>query len=247
MCRIALADIESKLRPKRDQSGVLKAITWPWKWKDIGPVLEDIEKQKTLMLLAMQGDTTRTTLEIENKVNDIHCHVQDTKHDKILSWLTKTDPISNHTAACEKHQDGTGQWFLLSHEYSQWLRPKRSLWLHGIPGAGKTILCSTIIENVKSRYSRDHVCLYFYFDFSNPLKREVINMLYSFLAQLSSSKIHPEVKQLYERCNNGTQEATVSQLIETILSIASQGERMFIIIDALDESSDWDGLLNVVN
>ena len=246
MCRIALTDIESKLRPKRDQSGVLKAITWPWKWKDIGPVLEDIEKQKTLMLLAMQGDTTRTTLEIENKVNDIHCHVQDTKHDKILSWLTKTDPISNHTAACEKHQDGTGQWFLSSHEYSQWLRPKRSLWLHGIPGAGKTILCSTIIENVKSRCSRDQVCLYFYFDFSNPLKREFINMLYSFLAQLSSSKIHPEVKQLYERCNNGTREATVSQLIETILSIASQGERMFIIIDALDESSDWKGLLNVV-
>src|SRR5436190_15076680 len=35
VCRAALTDIESKLRPKRDQSGVLKAITWPWKWKDI--------------------------------------------------------------------------------------------------------------------------------------------------------------------------------------------------------------------
>src|SRR5436190_7149179 len=161
ICRAALADIESKLRPKRDQSGVLKAITWPWKWKDIGPVLENIEKQKTLMLLAMQGDTTRTTLEIENTVKDIHCHIQDTKHEKILDWLRKTDPITNHTAACEKHQDGTGQWFVMSHEFSQWLRPKRSLWLHGIPGAGKTILCSTIIENVKTRCSRDDACVYF--------------------------------------------------------------------------------------
>ena len=107
-CRTALTDIESKLRPKRDHTGVLKAITWPWKWKDIGPVLEDIEKQKTLMLLAMQGDTTRTTLSIENKVEDIHCHIQDTKHEKILTWLTKTDPISNHTAACQKCQIGTG-------------------------------------------------------------------------------------------------------------------------------------------
>jgi hypothetical protein len=47
MCRGALADIESKLRPKQDQSGVLKAIIWPWKWRDIAPALEDIEKQKT--------------------------------------------------------------------------------------------------------------------------------------------------------------------------------------------------------
>src|SRR5271169_1937868 len=246
MCRIALADIEAKLRPKRDHSGVLKAITWPWKWKDIGPVLEDIEKQKTLMLLAMQGDTTRTTLEIESTVKDIHCHIKDAKHKEILSWLTKTDPISNHTAACEKHQDGTGQWFISSHEYSQWLRPKRSLWFHGIPGAGKTILCSTIIENVKSRCSRDDVCLYFYFDFNDPLKQNVVNMLYSFLAQLSSSSIPAEVKQLYERCNNGTREATVTQLTETILSIASHEKRMFIVIDALDESSDWTALLKVI-
>ena len=71
-------------------------------------------------------------------------------------------------------------------------------------------------------------------------------MLYSFLAQLSSSTIPAEVRQLYERCNNGAQEATVTQLIETLLSIADNGKRMFIIMDALDESSDWKGLLEVI-
>ena len=245
-CRTALADIESRLRLKRDHNDVLKAITWPWKWKDIAPVLEDIEKQKTLVLLAMQGDTTRATLTIENTVKDIHCHVRDAKHEKILTWLTKTDPISNHTAACEKRQAGTGEWFISSREFSYWLLPKRSLWLHGIPGAGKTVLCSTIIENVKSRCSADVACLYFYFDFNNPLKQAVVNMLYSFLAQLSSSAIPSEVRQLYDRCGNGTQEATVTQLIETVLSIADHGKRIFMIIDALDESSDWKALLKVI-
>jgi hypothetical protein len=245
ICRAALADIESKLHSKRDYNGVLKAITWPWKWKDIGPVLENIEKQKTLMLLAMQGDTTRTTLAIENTVKDIQYHIQDAKHEKILAWLNKTDPISNHTAACGKRQIGTGEWFISSHEFSYWLQPKRSLWLHGIPGAGKTILCSTIIENVKTRCSSDTACLYFYFDFSNPQKQIVINMLYSLLTQLSSTAIPAEVRQLYERCNNGTQDATVTQLTETLLSIADR-KRMFIIIDALDESSDRKGLLQVI-
>ena len=246
MCRTALADIESKLRLKRDHTGILKAIAWPWQWKDIGPVLEDIDKQMTLMILAIQGDTTRSTLTIENTVKDIHSHVQDNKHEKILTWLTRADPISNHRAAREKCQAGTGEWFLSSREFSNWFLPKRSLWLYGIPGAGKTVLCSTIIENVRSRCPSDVACLYYYFDFNNPLKGEVVNMLYSFLVQLSSSTVHTEVRRIYERCNNGVQDATTSQLIETLLSIANRGKRMFIIIDALDESSNWKALLEVI-
>lgn len=243
-CQAALASIETKLQsPKRDYTGAFKAVTWPWISNRIEPVLEVIEKQKTLMLLAMQGDTTRSTLFIQDT---IHSHVQYTKYKDILKWLNKADPITNHTAACEKRLAKTGEWFIESHEYSYWLLPKRSLWIYGIPGAGKTVLCSTIIENIKSRCFSHDACLYFYFDFNNSLKQVVINMLYSFLFQLSSSAIPAEVLQLYERCNNGTQEATVMQLIETLLSIADHGKRMYIIIDALDESSDWKGLLKVI-
>src|SRR5271169_3087055 len=195
VCKAMLNDMESKLRLKRDYNDVLKAITWPWKWKDIGQALKTIEKQKTLMMLAIQGDTTRATLAIENDVKDIYHHVRDKNYKEIRQWLTKTDPISNHTAACAKHEPGTGDWFISSHEFSYWLLPGRSLWLHGIPGAGKTILCSTIIENVKSRCSPEIPCLYFYFDFSNPQKQKVTNMLYSLIAQLSTSRVPIEVIQ----------------------------------------------------
>jgi len=76
----------------------------------------------------------------------------------------------------------------------------------------------------------------------------VVNMLYSFLAQLSSSTIPIEVRQLYERCNNtpGARDATIRELIETVLLIADHEKQMFIIIDALDESSDWKALLEVI-
>jgi len=247
-CHMAIAEIELKLRhSKRDYTGALKAITWPWKWKDIGPILEDIEKQKTLMLLAIQGDTTRTILTIENKVNDINSHFHTQEDIDIVSWLSKADPSTNHNAACEKRQEGTGAWFLSSVEFSSWALPKRSLWLHGIPGAGKTVLCSTIIENVKARFAPDAACLYFYFDFNDSQKQDAINMLYSFLAQLSSSEIPNDVKQLYKRCNlKSKREPTVSELLETVLSIADNGRRMFIIIDALDESSNWKALFGVI-
>jgi hypothetical protein len=250
LCTSLLKDMESKMQMKRDYHGVLKAITWPFKWKDIGEALDVVEKQKTLMMLALQGDTTRATLAIEHKVNDIQIRVKDQNHRDILKWLTKVDPFSNHAAARAKHEPGTGEWFVSSHEYSSWMLPGRALWLHGIPGAGKTVLCSTIIENIKSRCSPEIPCLYFYFDFSNLGKQNVINMLYSFLAQLSATKVLSEVRHLYELCAHGTREAIVPQLIETLLSVALQISRkehpIYIVIDALDECSDRKSLLEAL-
>jgi len=247
VCTTALTDMEGKIRPtKRDHTGVLKPITWLWKSNEIAQILQNIEEQKTFMMLAMQGETTRTVLGIENTMNSVHSLLQDSNHQEILRWLTKVDPISNHKAACDKHEPGTGEWLISSHEFSYWLLPGRSLWLHGIPGAGKTILCSTIIEAVTSRCPPDVPCVYFYFDFSNPQKQAVINMLYCLLGQLSFSAVPPEVKQLYQRCNKGTQEATIAQLTDTLLEIADNGKGMYIIVDALDESSDWKALLKVV-
>ena len=250
LCTSLLNDMESKMQPKRDYNGILKAITWPWKWKDIGEALDVIEKQKTLMTLAMQGDTTRATLAIKQTVDDIQLHVKDQSRRDILKWLTKVDPFTNHTAAHAKHEPGTGEWFVLSREYSSWMLPGRSLWLHGIPGAGKTVLCSTIIESIKSRCSPRTSCLYFYFDFSDLQKQKVVNMLYSFLAQLSIAGVLPEVRSLFDVCGHGTREAIVIQLTETLLSVArqisSQTNPIYIMIDALDECSDRKILLNVI-
>src|SRR5271163_3928808 len=56
-CTALLENMKAKMRPrKRDYNDVLIAIAWPWKWNDIAQTLETIERQKTLILLAMQGD-----------------------------------------------------------------------------------------------------------------------------------------------------------------------------------------------
>ena len=245
-CTSLLKDMESKMQMKRDYHGILKAITWPFKWKDIGEALDVIEKQKTLMMLAMQGDSTRATLEIEHTVKDIQIHVKDQTYREILKWLTKVDPVSNHTTARAKHEPGTGEWFISSHEYSSWMLRGRSLWLHGIPGAGKTVLCSTIIENIKSRCPPRIPCVYFYFDFSDPQKQKAVNMLFSILAQLSLAGVPSEARQLYEVCCQGTRDATVTQLTEALLSVARQMNPIYIVIDALDECSDRKTLFEVL-
>jgi hypothetical protein len=107
-------------------------------------------------------------------------------------------------------------------------------------------LCSTIIEAVASRRPKDVPCLYFYFDFSDPQKQTLINMLYTLLAQLSSSTVPPEVVQLYERCSKGTQAPSIAQLTDVLVEIADRCSGTFIILDALDEAADWEPLRKVL-
>lgn len=58
-----------------------------------------------------------------------------------MDWYSAVDPYSNHSAACEKREPTTGDWFLNCAEFAAWLISQKSfLWLHGIPGCGKTVL-----------------------------------------------------------------------------------------------------------
>jgi hypothetical protein len=90
---------------------------------------------------------------------------------QVLEWLVTTDPSPNHNNACELHEEHTGEWLINSPEYTGWLeRRNRFLWLHGIPGAGKTVLASYVFQNVEALVedSAPEVpgCAYYYCYFS---------------------------------------------------------------------------------
>jgi len=81
------------------------------------------------------------------------------------------------------------------------------MWLHGIPGARKTIVCSTVIEYVHSLCQNGDEYAYFYFDFSDPKKQVMGGFIKSMIIQLCARKDQvPEiVGNLYQECDHGTQ------------------------------------------
>lgn len=57
----------------------------------------------------------------------------------VLEWLSSVNAIDSHYAARAKHEPGTGDWLLVCEDFSLWLAGTNELlWLHGIPGSGKT-------------------------------------------------------------------------------------------------------------
>ncbi|KAK2764811.1 hypothetical protein CKAH01_15750 [Colletotrichum kahawae] len=107
---------------------------------------------------------------------------QDLHFQEVMKWLSPPDPSTNDNKALQQRHGGTGQWFLDSQEYSKWkTTQKSSLWLHGIPGCGKTILSSIVVEDLRDTTPYAKSFLYFYFDFTDtsksPLRQPNINEL----------------------------------------------------------------------
>jgi NACHT domain len=174
------------------------------------------------------------------------------EQNKIIQWLQYTDPSTNHNAACERREPLTGNWLLQSDEFAMWKRePKQLLWLHGIPGCGKTILSSTVVEHIKAICKKDSQCQYifYYFDFSDSKKQEVAGLLRSLLAQLASRdlKTLKEIERLYNQNSCGKQQPDKKSLLSILLSVLRSPLRTYLIIDALDECSQRGEMLRMLS
>jgi hypothetical protein len=159
------------------------------------------------------------------------------KREKIDRWLQPPDPSTNYNKALEQRYEGSGFWFLESDVFDKWkTRQSSFLWLHGIPGCGKTILSSSIIKNLESIQSFKPL-LYFYFDFNDTAKQNLNSLVRSLICQLyyKHSEASQDLESLFSSCGDGRQQPTSELLLKTILHMIVQVKEVWIVLDALDE------------
>jgi len=180
-------------------------------------------------------------------------NVADELQQKIYLWLSAPDPSSNHKDACQKRQATTGEWFINGDEFRQWKSGLNSfIWLHGIPGSGKSVLCSTIIEEVSHHCWSDpsSVLAYFYFDFSDTQLQQSESLIRSLITQVSShySTCPDLLVTLYSQHLDGQRQPTTKGLMSTLKAmLKGKGfQHVYVIMDALDECEDREQLLLLI-
>ena len=106
---------------------------------------------------------------------------------------------------------------------------------------------STVLEAVKSQYksSPTVAIAYFYFDFNDSEKQRHDKFTCSLLEQLvwRSAKALACLELLYFRCQDGKQQPTQDALEVALQQILDLPGETFIILDALDECSEREELL----
>ncbi|OAL53543.1 HET-domain-containing protein [Pyrenochaeta sp. DS3sAY3a] len=170
---------------------------------------------------------------------------------EICSWLSAPDPSTNYHKAYKLRQADTGLWLLNSTKFTTWKgRAASRLWLYGIPGCGKTILSSAIIEHLLQHCNTDIgiVIAYFFFDFNDAQKQDLELMLRSLLCQLlSSSAMIPQlIDALFSSCRNRQRQPSPQELLESIREMLQLFTHVYIVLDALDECTQRQELMDVL-
>ncbi|KAI0903784.1 ankyrin repeat-containing domain protein [Ustulina deusta] len=242
-CAPVLEDLSNKLTPLR-RACFRDKLKWPFNSGNIAKKIEFIRNQKLTLELALSTYQTRLIATQSRKTEDRYLKE---KRGALLRWFKTSNPEQNHLTSRESHEPGTGQWIFENAAFKTWVNDSGSLlWLHGIPGAGKTILCSTIINHLQERSSsaprgrgsvRYHV-LYYYFTFSDESKQSLANLLKFAIYQLIADNegLPDAAAALYDSKNHGLNEPSIKELIDALTSVASSCTgNVYLLVDALDE------------
>ncbi|KAI9656998.1 MAG: hypothetical protein M1829_000355 [Trizodia sp. TS-e1964] len=177
--------------------------------------------------------------------------LKNTKLVEIRRWLASPDSSVNYHKAKKLCQPNTGLWLLESENFKRWKENESTfMWLHGIPGCGKTILSSTVTNDIISSYSGDPgvVVAYFYFDFTDIEKQKPDLMVRSLISQLSEKCVEmpADLEALYSSCDGGNRQPSLDALIEVLHAMLKGFPQSYLILDALDECADRAILMEIL-
>ncbi|EMT69961.1 hypothetical protein FOC4_g10008401 [Fusarium odoratissimum] len=203
-CHSCLASLEALLPPTMGQSqtGKRRKITladlaWTLKQSKVRKLLAEISHHKATLLLAMSGDMSRDLKEIRMGI----------------------ERPQGTISAFNKHEPLTTEWVTNSSQWKAWLSltsETRLIWIHGLPGSGKTVLASYVIEELEMlcKPANGSVCSYYYCHYSHNQDETV-----PFLSWI------------------------IGQILEIVVN---KLDVLYIIIDAVDESTPREDLLLLI-
>lgn len=164
----------------------------------------------------------------------------------IADWLTLVDYGPQHRDIFDRCEEGTGKWLLDSTEFHNWLIGNNlTLFCSGMPGAGKTIIISTVIEHLWTKFQHDpRISIAFlYCNYKSQQNQKPTDLLAALLKQLVQEQSSPpqEVHSLYKRCVDKRIPPSFQEISEAFRAVVASYSRTFILIDALDECQLPDG------
>lgn len=140
---------------------------------------------------------------------------------------------------------GTGQWFLSSKIFETWLEKQGGLlWCPGIPGAGKTVMASIVVEKLQHicTMSKHYVVVYIYFDYALRKQQNLTAIFGDLLAQTLRKQpaISSKIREKFEHLQLSHKNLTKREYLQLLILAFKSFSRIFIVVDALDECTGYD-------
>ncbi|KAK6952914.1 hypothetical protein Daesc_005211 [Daldinia eschscholtzii] len=182
---------------------------------------------------------------IVHSIKDIEANLNDQEKRAVLAWLSpKIDMYEFHREQHDKQEDETCEWITTSRGWKQWLNGgsyepngyRRFIWIYGIPGAGKTVLASFLIDSVAVHCRATGYSYYYCHNERN--QDETLHFLRWIVGDLSRQidRFIPKELEKLSQSQGFNIEGLLNCFAALSSKFKSEGRRVYLVIDAVDES-----------
>ncbi|KAF7319478.1 hypothetical protein HMN09_00286600 [Mycena chlorophos] len=152
-----------------------------------------------------------------NQISSLHIGLEglDEETRKILKWLSPLNFFPMHYEIASARQEETGEWFLQHQQFKNWVTyPKQMLLVgHGLPGTGKTVLSSKVVDYFLQLQTRNHAIglAFLYLSYKDQSAQDLHNLLAALWMQLLLNRNIHHARIVY---NSHKQKETIPSLKE---------------------------------
>jgi hypothetical protein len=179
-----LSDLDLNTGSKMKTS--FRKLTWPYKSSETRALVGEIRTCRDTLAIALSADSMYTLLKslslqenIEDELSAVHrlirqrneletrIHLTQKRSDILKSFLF-VDPKRNLDINKELRHPTTGFWLTGHQIFQEWLKEIGAcLWLSGIPGAGKSVLSTLVIDECIKYSNSKRAVAYYYCDYKD--------------------------------------------------------------------------------
>ncbi|KAI0448038.1 hypothetical protein F4803DRAFT_567666 [Xylaria telfairii] len=236
----------------------LSDIKWPLKETKLRRIREELERQKNSICLSLNcalisivAQNQRQSIGIAQATFDaiinLNKETNNVERQSILNYcFPRNEDIQTlHKERMALQEPQTCDWISKEKSFVGWLkRSVRFIWIYGIPGSGKTVLASSIIERA-ARNCASYGYGYYYCLYSREQDETVpfLKFILRLLCKQNRNMVLPRLQEAYSR----EEGLSVEDLLDCLEELSHEYENgVYIIIDAVDESKPRENLLRVL-
>ncbi|KAF9233294.1 hypothetical protein BU15DRAFT_66691 [Melanogaster broomeanus] len=240
-------NLEAVWLSQRQDAGWMKCLKRRMKNSEIDAAIESFER-----FIKLFNPSFTASVKNLNTIAEVTCSIQLDKSringasdelKEMYKWMDAVDCTTKYEITLRQRQDETCKWLFDSRAYVHWCSsPKGFLRLCGKPGSGKSMLTSTVIQNLSKTAADSGVLAYFYCDFRTERSTHAFEIIRSLLTQLLrkyKDNWFPLLDVLVNRKSNGSMPPVdLDMLYELLLKAVQLHNQPVLVIDALDECND---------
>ena len=221
---------------------VMLTLRWPLDKEEVDRIITRIDRLKNSVILALSQANISLAKETRDDVSMLKKTMKDRRLGTIIDWISPLNFRPRQQAIRGVQVPGTGAWFFKHRKFLNWvLGEEPVLWCPGIPGAGKTVLASTVVDKLHALHDGQNIAaLIVYCSYDNPDTQSIDFLISSLLKQVLqiSSTVSDELETLYHNYSVNKSRPSITELCKHLSSSFKLFDKVFIVLDALDEMQD---------